>query len=124
MSARAAAVARGRFLRSALLALAVVGFLAHIVPLSSSGHTPFTTSTESHGPSDSDAEASHVASCDAMAARTAPTLPAPAVSVAVAAKAVSSVSCATQTVALAVAARSRWSHPDAPLFLLHASFLI
>ena len=124
MSARATVVARGRLLRSALLALAVLGFLAHIVPLSFSGHTPFTTSTESHGPSDGDAEASHVASCEAMAARTAPTLPAPGVSVAVAAKAVSSVSCATRTAVLVVAARSRSPHPDAPLFLLHASFLI
>ena len=69
-----------------LLGLVVLGLLTHIVPLPFSGHTPFTTSTESHGPSDGDSEASHVASCDATTARTAPTVPAPAVTIAVAAK--------------------------------------
>jgi hypothetical protein len=107
-----------------LLALVVVGFLGHIVPLPFSGHTPFTTSTESHGPSDRDPEASHVASCDATTARTAPTLPAPAATIAVAAKPMSLVPCATFTATLTVAARSSRDHTGAPLFLLHASFLI
>lgn len=107
-----------------LLALTILGFLGHIVPLSFSGHTPFTTSTESHAPSDSGPDASHVASCDATTARTAPTLPAPAATIAVAAQAMSLVPCSTPMATLAVAVRSSRDHTGAPLFLLHSSFLI
>lgn len=124
MSATVTSFVRAGLLRSLLLAFAILSFVAHIVPLSLSGHTPFTTSTESHSPSDSDSEASHVASCDATTARTAPTVPAPTVTIAVVAKTTSAVSCAIPMSMLAVAARSSRPHQDAPLFLLHASFLI
>lgn len=116
------AVARGRFLRPVLLALAILAFLGHIVPLPFSVHAPFTTSTESHG--SSDAEASHVASCDATTFRTAPTLTPPGATIALAAQAVSLAPCSSTMAALAVAARSSRDHTRAPLFVLHASFLI
>lgn len=111
-------------MRSMVLALAVLGFLGHIVPLPFSGHTPFATSTESHGPSDRAPEASHVASCDAMTSRTVPTLTAPGPTIAVAAQPMSLAPCPVPTAALAVAVRSIRDHTGAPLFLLHASFLI
>jgi hypothetical protein len=124
MSATARSFGRGGLLASLLLVLVVLGFLGHIVPLPFSGHTPFTTSTGSHGPSDGGSEASHVASCDATIARTAPTLPAPAATIAVTPKSVAFVSCAHPTASLAVAAQWSRHHTGAPLFLLHASFLI
>jgi hypothetical protein len=106
-----------------VLTLALMGLLGHIVPLPFSSHSPFTPSTESHAPSDSGPEASHVASCDATTAPTAPTVPAPA-AIAVSAQAVSLVPCSTPMATLAVAARSSRDRTSAPLFLLHASFLI
>jgi hypothetical protein len=107
-----------------LLALTILVFFGHIVPLPLSGHTPFSTSTDSHAPLDSGPEASHVASCDAMTAPTAPTLPAPAATIAVAAEAMSLVPCPSPRATLALAVRSSRDHAGAPLFLLHASFLI
>jgi hypothetical protein len=105
--------------------LALMGLLGHIVPLPFSGHSPFTTSsTESHAPSDDGAEASHVASCDATTAPTAPTVPAPAATIAVPAQAMRLVPCSTPMATLAAAVRSSRDHTGAPLFLLHASFLI
>ena len=107
-----------------LLALTILVFFGHIIPLPFSVHTPFITSTESHGPPDGGAEASHVASCDATTSRTAPTLTPPGVTIAVAAQPISLVPCARPMAALAVAVRSIRDHTGVPLFLLHASFLI
>ncbi len=124
MSARATSFMPLGPLRSMVFVLALMGLLGHIVPLPFSGHSPFTTSTESHAPSGSGPEASHVASCDATTAPTAPTVPAPAATIAVAAQPMSLVPCSTPMATLAAAARSSRDHTGAPLFLLHASFLI
>ncbi len=106
-----------------LLALTILVFFGHIVPLPFSVHTPFVTLTESHGPSDGGAAASHVASCDATTSRTA-SLTLPGVTTALAAQPISLVPCARPMAALALAVRSIRDQTGVPLFLLHASFLI
>ena len=107
-----------------LLALAILAFLAHIVPLPFSVHAPFTTSTESHGPSHGGAGASHVASCDATTSRTAPTVDGPGWTLVVAAQPMSLVQSAPPLAVKAVAVRSSRDHTGPPLFVLHATFLI
>lgn len=118
------AFARRSVLHSMVLVVAILAFVWHIVPLPSSVHNPFTTPSESHGPFESGAEASHVASCDAMTSRTAPSFAVPGLAIPVSIQPVSSVSCAPPRTILPVAARSSPHHSGAPLFLLHASFLI
>ena len=124
MSATAVSVVRGRLLSGLVLAIIVLGLLGHIVPVPFSGHSPFTTSTESHGPTDSSSAASHVASCDATPPRSAPTITDPGQALTLAAQPISPVQCAASKGIISVAVRSSWHHTSAPLFLLHASFLI
>ncbi len=118
------AFARRSIFHSVVLVVAILAFVWHIVPLASSVHNPFTTPSESHGPFETGAEASHVSSCDAMTSRTAPSFAVPGLAIPVAIQLLSSVPCAPPRAILPVAARSSPHHSGAPLFLLHASFLI
>lgn len=122
-SARAR-IMRPGILRSMVLLLVICGFLGHIVPLSLSGHTPFTTPTDSHSAAHGGADGSHVASCDAMTARTTATSPLAGGLVGVVAPPSSVIPCTVAISVSAVVARASWHHTGPPLFLLHAAFLI
>ncbi len=119
-----AAFARGSFLGSVLLALAMLTFLAHIVPPQFSAHSPFTTSADSHGPTDSVPEASHIASCDAAMSRPAPTVAAADATIALAAQSMLPLESVAPTAIMGVVDRPSRYDTGPALFLLHASFLI
>jgi hypothetical protein len=109
--------------RSTVLVVAMLAFVWHVVPLPASVHNAFTATLESHVPLEGDAEASHVASCDAMTSRTVPSFGVPGVAISVSQPA-PFVPCAPPRAALPLATRSSLHRSGTPLFLLHASFLI